>query len=450
MVRTRLGHLPGLSCRTWVTPIAVLVLGAQAPIPGRSAAGQDVDVAEVHRLSIAPQPFPLVESWLAVNPKDPDNLLASAMSVSAEGAVIYASWDGGATWSGVKEPDGAEFPGGDPTLTFDAGGVAYFSTITPLRVWRSMDGGRTWTDPPWTGVGRSYDREWLAAGPATAGHGPSAVYGAVRRAPGPDEGNRPVIATVVSGDGGATFTERAIVLDSGYVNAVMGLAVRRDGTVLLPVLVNYGRVPGDREIYRGRRLVVASHDGARSWSEPHAVAENIQLGNSLGEQAMRGLGIGYLAVDESGGPFDGTLYMAWGSIVDDRNQILFSHSADEGVTWSQPMRVNDGGIRSDHSVSTVAVNDDGVVAVTWNDRRDDPSDRCFRPYVAISRDGGRTFGPNRAISERPTCPAGGRWLNGGDTNGLVALPDGGFRVTWTAGTGRDLSIWTAVLRVRTR
>jgi len=31
-----------------------------------------------------------------------------------------------------------------------------------------------------------------------------------------------------------------------------------------------------------------------------------------------------------------------------------------------------------------------VIAISWNDRRNDPQDECFRPYVAMSFDGGQT------------------------------------------------------------
>lgn len=97
----------------------------------------------------------------------------------------------------------------------------------------------------------------------------------------------------------------------------------------------------------------------------------------------------------------------------------------------------------------VAVGGEGVVAVTWNDRRGEPDGRCFRHYVALSADLGRTFGPNRSVSDRRTCfRARSRWLNGGETQGLVALPDGSFRTVWTVGRDESARPWTAVIRTR--
>ena len=421
-------------------PMFVLFVG--------TAAAQEVTVDSVRRLSLDPQPFPLVESFLAINPTDSTNFLSSAMSVGADESVVYASWDGGASWHPVNGPQENVFPGGDPMVAFDGNGRAYFATITPFQVWRSDDSGRSWSGPAVLTAGTGYDREWVAA-PRTSSPHTLPVLGAAksRQVLGTEE--QDVLVTAVSRDGGATFAERTMPVDSGYLQTVTDLLVRRNRSAVLPFLVNYERVEGDREVYRGRRWVITSRDTGRTWSTPHPVAENRQYGNTEGDIAMKGLGGGDLAVDESGGAFDGNLYLVWSAIMDDRLQIVLARSTDAGLTWDEPVRVNDGGFHSNHSVPMVAVNRFGMVVVTWNDRRDDPSDACFRHYVAASDDGGSTFGLNRAVARAPTCPGpGGRWLNGGDTNGLVALPDGGFRVTWTAGDGRDLEVWTAVLRVR--
>jgi hypothetical protein len=96
----------------------------------------------------------------------------------------------------------------------------------------------------------------------------------------------------------------------------------------------------------------------------------------------------------------------------------------------------------------VAVGDDGVVAVSWNDRRDDPQDLCSRLYIALSFDGGRTFDLESRIAAVATCPgSGSRWMNGGETHGLAALPGGGFRVVWSAGPADELHLSTARVRL---
>lgn len=401
----------------------------------------------VHPLANAPPPFPLVETFLVVNPTDPDNLLASAMSVSAERSLVYGSWDGGSTWKLVEGPDAPAFPGGDPMLAFDAAGRAYLSTITPeISVWRSADQGHTWAGPVVVTPGRAADRQWVAT-PQQPTTETLPVYVAAKTA----RGGRESIVWSVSRDRGETFAEPILMpVDSGYLHTVSDLVVTRKGRVVMSYLVNYARVSADPEVYRGRRWIRISGDGGETWAGPHLVTGNLQYGNATWDQAMKGLGGGDLAVDESSGSFDGTAYLTWPAVVDHRIQIVMARSADGGRSWSEPIRVNDGGFDSDHSTPTVAVNRRGVVAVTWNDRRHRPDDLCFHHYIAVSEDGGRTFGPNRRISQEETCPgARSRWLNGGDTQGLAGVSDDGFRVVWTGGGSPDaLRPWTAVVRTR--
>lgn len=394
-------------------------------------------------------PFPLVETYLAVSPVDPENLLASAMSTSADRSVVYRSGDGGRTWQRSEGPGGPVFPGGDPMLVYDRTGRAYFSTILPeIAVWRSEDDGRTWQGPVLVGEDRASDRQWVAAG-GRGGDGPVPVW-VVAKTPEDGGGGRDQIILSRSRDGGATFTNPTLIpLDSGYLNAVTHLAVREEGTLLLPFLANYGRLPGPEDLIRGTRWILMSEEGSGSWEGPFLVAENLQYGNRNWERAMKGLGGGGLAVDESGGPDHGTIYMTWAAVIGGHLQIVLARSPDGGRSWSEPVRVNDGGFDVDHSTPTVAVSGEGVVAVTWNDRRGDSGGRCFRHYVALSADGGRTFGPNRPVSDQRTCfRARSRWLNGGDTQGLVALPDGSFRTVWTVGHNEGSRPWSAVIRTR--
>jgi hypothetical protein len=100
----------------------------------------------------------VVEAELAVSPVDPDFLVAASMSTDAEFSLVYASREGGVTWS-----QGTRLPGGDPTFAFDDEGTALFTTITPeVRVWSSAD-GLSWM--PWAATTRSFDRQWIAADP---------------------------------------------------------------------------------------------------------------------------------------------------------------------------------------------------------------------------------------------------------------------------------------------
>jgi hypothetical protein len=107
-----------------------------------------------------------------------------------------------------------------------------------------------------------------------------------------------------------------------------------------------------------------------------------------------------LAVDYSSGPHHGRMYMTWQDHQDNPNGddlILLSYSDDGGQTWSNPVKVNDtpSDAFTDQAFEpTVHVNDDGVVAVSYYDFRNDVSgdgQLTTDEWIAHSHDGGATW-----------------------------------------------------------
>lgn len=93
-------------------------------------------------------------------------------------------------------------------------------------------------------------------------------------------------------------------------------------------------------------------------------------------------------------------------------------------------------------MARLAVNREGIVAVSWYDSREDPRGyrgalRCQNVFFTVSLDGGRTFIPDVKVSSAENCAitaangeAGWRWPAGGDYHGLTAGPDGRFHLLW--------------------
>ncbi|MFO1533794.1 MAG: hypothetical protein ABR562_08925 [Thermoplasmatota archaeon] len=108
-----------------------------------------------------------------------------------------------------------------------------------------------------------------------------------------------------------------------------------------------------------------------------------------------------LAVDTSGGTHNGRRYVVWADQkgpVDTDVQVLMRHS-DDGLSWSEPVTVNDVE-RGDQFVPWVSVDPKGGVHVAWLDRRNDPSNRLLDVYYAYSDDGGERFHRNVRVTER--------------------------------------------------
>ena len=140
---------------------------------------------------------PQNETTIAVNPTNPNNVIAGAndyrvccdfTNLNDATGWAYYSFDGGATWSNVQLPGLTAETGataqlkkfdsaGDPVLSFGPDGTAYyaniaFSRVSPVSgiiVSTSTDGGQTWSDPnvvAYTDAGNFlHDKVWIGAGP---------------------------------------------------------------------------------------------------------------------------------------------------------------------------------------------------------------------------------------------------------------------------------------------
>jgi hypothetical protein len=125
----------------------------------------------------------------------------------------------------------------------------------------------------------------------------------------------------------------------------------------------------------------------------------------------------------------------------ERYDIWIAKSTDGGNTWSKPQRVNDDARGKQQFLSWLAVDQTtGHLYTVFYDRRayDD-----FRTdvYLAVSRDGARTFS-NLKISTAPFSP--NSFIFFGDYSHISAH-GGVVRPIWTRLDKNDLSVWTAIL-----
>ncbi|NKB87147.1 MAG: hypothetical protein GKS06_02865 [Acidobacteria bacterium] len=432
--------LAGVALLLWIGPDLVSATQAATeiepgPVPVPGATSRVGDGA----LGLEP-----LEPWIAADPADPSRILVAAMTTGTNGlsSVIYTSPDRGASWHRATLADGTQlFPGGDPAATFGLDGAAFFTTLhNGMTVWRSDDAGRNWLD----GVqvpGGSYDRQWID----------------VDRSGGPDRGRvysagkvwitvleriaRDVMAVSYSDDRGASFRSPRLILpppNEQILHVATDLIVDKNGDVLVSYLTFLLRDEADRPddgSLAGRYWLIRLTDDGRTHEGLFEIAPRRSYGHASPALSNMGLGGGGLELD----PTTGRMYLVWPEAVRDRIQIYAAASADGGRTWAEPQRVNSGGFDANLSNPAIAASD-GVVAVTWNDRRADPEGICFQLYGAVSVDGGSTFGPGVPLTTGRACMSG-RWANGGDTQGLVGLGDGRFLATALHDTAQGRELW---------
>jgi hypothetical protein len=432
------------------------------------------------------------EVLMAADPSDPNRLLACGIvgrtSLNANYSSTYGSFDGGKTWTPVKT-DSSGFSG-DPACEFGVNGRAYFASLSraldedpTLSVWWSQDGGRTWKPSLIPAGTRNIDREYIAVD-RSAGkyHGRVYIYGQVPQ-PGLEGQYVPYALTLWrSLDGGATF-ERPVQLATGTEATAFHpgpSVVLSDGTFvalfaqLETKLRNdeYGGNPGPPSRANGRIKIITSTDGGESLT-PAVVVSDLYA-----DWRESGSTIPSFAADIHTSAFKDRLYAVWSDgRFGGRTQILLSYSTDRGKTWSAPKIVNDGRRRTSATfeqgaiMPAVAVNKDGIVGVSWYDRRENTTDPVgYHVRFAASLDGGETFTESARVSEKPRVFGKGEqwnavgyvfpdtsavrvrimradWLAGGHTAGIAATADGRFHPLWVDNRTGLNQMWTAAITV---
>lgn len=440
-------------------------------------------VGENFHISAARPSSEFNEVVLAAHPTDARRLLACAMLEPGVGRTVKsAAWvssDAGRSWS-APHVTTAHWAN-DPTCVWGRDGSALFlhkvndGAPTPptavnsdfdfLGVERSRDAGRSWATMV---AGPQTNDRPFAAVDLTSGALYVAYNGHLHGEDSTHETQnfRNTVALIRSDDAGTSFRAPAQrgLMDQ---NATAGANAGMDGIVVMPngtvgVLYTHmtlaastsdgGRTStGKPTVARSALMFARSSDGGRTLAPPSLVA-NISSGYN--RPHTRGV-TGTLAVDASGGAHRGRLYVSWADFATKRGQIVLTYSDDAGQRWSTPRFVNDdslalrdNGSAAEHSMATVAVNRDGVVAVMWYDRREYAEGEGYRPRLAISRDGGETWSASIPLSSAPNEKRAQRrpneWMpNGGDTAGLSAMADGSFFAAWIDNRTGVEQVWGA-------
>jgi hypothetical protein len=398
-------------------------------------------------------PLPHFEPHLAAHLTRPGWLFGAAMTLpEAEpaeglaGTIVagYRSEDGGSSWQRVELP-GCRI---DPWVAFGGGDRVYVVCMgrdQPLLLHRSEDGGRSFGAPTALPVEprAAADRPVLAVRAGASG-APDRVHVAFGHAFLDVDGRGAYgVALLTSSDGGTSFAPPRALRHNHLDQQPFGVEALEDGSAL----VAFMDFPASPEVRFRRRtwLVRALPDG--SFTLPTLAFETtvseVPWSFALDRRYNRVL----LAIDGAwqrqprGGPAPDA--PAAGAV-----QLVTS--ADSGRRWGPTVAVSDARTRTEGEVPAVAVNPNGAVAVLWHDTRHAASDRCFDLYLALSTDGGASFGPNRRLTPTTSCPAehpaqrgiAQRWPYGGDYTGLAAGADGAFHALWADSRSGNYQLWS--------
>jgi hypothetical protein len=373
------------------------------------------------------------EPSLAIDPRDPRVLLGAAQFLTPDGNRLpgtFVSTDGGQTWHDngpLVLPTGYD-QGIDTTTAFQADGVGYIcafalangassfasrSSSSAVLLWRTTDGGRTFTAPIRVYRGAGFqDHPWLAAGSGRT------LYLAWT--------NRSGLVFSRSTDGGASFSA--------------------------PNVLVRGPRPANPVVIAAGRFVDVFYEEAHPSTLSIGLVALTRSGQLI--RSTPGIASGAAAVP-SGGPkrhvffplfaatasVDGTVLAVAVPIIDHASghpAIELWHSSDQGRSWQGPSKPVSGPAAFQTQLQPqLGMVGHGLVASFFTETRTGVFNRWFTAAT------GTSFAPARLVSTEAFHASG--WI--GDYQAL-ATTGHTVHLAWNDGRTGHLQIFSATISDR--
>jgi hypothetical protein len=283
----------------------------------------------------------------------------------------------GATWTDLGDLGTGE--SGDPVLAVhEETGTFYYAELatiggrSAIGVARSTDDCRSFgapvdASPVASAIPTTFlnDKPWIAVD-NTGGASDGDIYVCWTRFDnvGPSE-----LRFSRSVDGGLTYQNEQVLQPPTGTNPFgCSVGVGPNGEVYVAWADRDGQTRNDVRFRRSLNGGV-NFDAAVSVSTGNRHPGSDRVRNCGGQLRptlngdIRMLGQAWLAVDASGGAFDGNIYVVWASDpvgAVDNSDVFFSRSTDRGGTWSAPVQLGAGGGATDQFEPFVGVSKGGA------------------------------------------------------------------------------------------
>lgn len=361
------------------------------------------------------------ETPVVVNPKNLKQILTGANDYGCSNIQgFYASSDGGSTWARTcLNAIAGDFGEGDPVVAYDLNGVAYIGGIDAghgIVMETSTNNGTTWGPvkvavPPFFSGGLT-DKEWMEIDTNPTSPFANAIYISVTQF---DSTETNIVPTVShSNDGGKTWVTKKVDTTQVFPNVdqFTDLAVGSDGTVYVSWMrCKANGASGDCGGTVATLFWAKSTDGGNTWTAP-AVITTVTLApdpgfccfyGSLPNTDERVSDIPVIAIDNSTGAHHGNLYVTAYTWTGSQMKVFVAVSTNGGATWTKK-GVAPASATKDQFFPWVNVNKNGLVGVSWMDRRNDPANVNYEAFSAASANGGSSYSTNLKLSAAPSDP----------------------------------------------
>ncbi len=361
------------------------------------------------------------ESSIAVNPRNPKNLIASAVDYRDNSSTwVYVSDDGGKSWRNVnlKKPFTGWASTNDPSVYFSNDGTGYlvyggFGSVqnTPaglvgengVFMSRTTDEGKTWeTHLPvilhrgaMTLDSAFEDKYYIQVDNSTKSPYEGHLYVPWKRVTPRDSATQIVISK--STDKGNSWSSPIPLSprlsgsseDTTFGQSFPLATTGPNGEVY--VVWNNGIAHGVG--------FAKSMDGGKSYSAPRIIHNYNIFGETIiipgqgyrhsVKKQVRAEAYPVVVCDITGGKNNGNIYLCWAA--DNYPNIYFSRSTDKGENWSKPIIVHSD-TTNDQFWPWLSIDPkNGDLAIMYLDSRNDVDNIMVECYVSYSNDGGLTW-----------------------------------------------------------
>ena len=405
------------------------------------------------------QPDTQIEPSVAVNPANPDNVVAvyqeGRIDSGGDATNGYAtSFDGGKTWKFGELPGLTTFPGqngpferaSDAVVAFGPDNLVYANSLvfdktvnngtrSAMAVNVSKDGGRTWGPPVFfqdDNIGGTNDKNWIVVDLSEeAGHHYGRVYVVWDRI-------APVVYDYCDHDCDKLENWLPnLQTVSGLVFAGQGLGaypiVTKSGGLGMALTMIQGALPISPLVTDQPDLEEVAEEGQESfiyapaagttpWPAPLQFLPPVEIAinRSAGTPAQRGPdGIPSAVANRK----TGTLHVVWDDArgrSDGANDVVISSSTDDGTTWSAPQPVSPGPRDNhvNHYGASIDSGPDGTLHIAYRTRNQgEPFSPYIDSYYQQSRDDGKTWSAPLKINLQTSDMRYGAFSRGGTFEG---------------------------------
>lgn len=353
---------------------------------------------------VAPSNTTQSENSIFVAPND--NQLVINSNNSSEnplgnfyGADATKTVDGGLTWGGTVQGAGG-YNSGDPVALIGLDGAYYIGFIDASygqSVAKSTNGGLNYTVHTVAGAGGGIldkNHLWIDNCPTSPYEGN--LYDAWTDFTGGSFDSEIAFSRSTNGSTNWSSTiEVSSEVNAGSHNQGVNINSGPNGEVYV-IWAIYDGWPTDESAIGMAR----SFDGGATFDAGRRVIQNIRGIRTTGVgKNMRNNSFPSMAVDISGGEYNGNIYVVWANVgvpgINSGNDVdvYLIRSEDQGTTWSTPVKVNQdaSGLGHVHYLPWITCDpESGNLSVVFYDDRNVGGQQC-EVYSANSFDAGETW-----------------------------------------------------------